>query len=434
MIISGKSSRKAAVSLIFAIALIPLLMIVGLAVDFGFYNEAQAQLDMAADSAAFHAVRIAVQLYQNNDPNYLAQAKQAGNAWFQAQLGNLAQSQTTVTPTVQILPPNSTSNQITATVNYAGVIVTHFAGIFPGSWPEYPNWGISGAATAVISTITYSEFDFAVDNSSSMLIGATSTDIQTLEALTPCSNQALAVQNTPQSAQPLIGPNGGAGAYSWYFDPTGAQDNTSSHPAPNATQAGLKVPYGYGVFNYNALVNNVATQAWINQPIPTAAQPTGKCWPNVSATCFYVPNLTQAPPYLSSTATAYFNSISRTTGLCAKGGGNSTRLSGQAAVYRNEGATVTQANVPQAPCAFACHTDTNNNDYFGLARQAGVTLRFDVVKNALTSTSQPTPGVIQTLINYVTTSEGLDPVTVGLYAFNSSFGSRPRPLKTPWRH
>jgi Flp pilus assembly protein TadG len=428
-LLSGRPGREAAVSLIFAIALIPLLMLVGLAVDFGFYNEAQAQLNMAADSAAIQAVRIAVQLYQSNNPNYVTQAQQAGIAWFQAQLGNLPQAQGTVTPIVQITPPTSSSNQITAKVNYAGVIVTHFAGVFPGSWPEYPNWGIAGAATAVISTITYSEFDFAVDNSSSMLIGAGTSDIQTLEALTPCSSQALAVQNTPQSAQPLIGGNGTVGAYSWYFDGNGAQDNNSTLPAPNATQAGLYVPYGYGVFNYSATVNNIATTGWINEPAPTAAQPTGECWPNVSAACFYVPGLTQVPSYLSATAAQYFNPISPTTGLCQQGGGNSTQLAVQGAVFTTEGKTVALANVPQAPCAFACHTDTNPSvtnpaayqDYFGLARQAGVTLRFDVVKNALTSQSQQAPGVIQTLINYVTKSGGLNPVTVGLYAFNSTF-------------
>ena len=70
------SGRQGAVSIMFATAIIPLTMSVGLAVDYGFYVQALAQSTMAADSAAIHAVRIAVTNY--NSGGNATSAGQAG--------------------------------------------------------------------------------------------------------------------------------------------------------------------------------------------------------------------------------------------------------------------------------------------------------------------------------------------------------------------
>jgi Flp pilus assembly protein TadG len=414
------SGSRAAVSLIFAIAIVPLLMMVGLAIDFGFYTQADAELNMAADSAAMHAVRIALQLYEKGDSSTAAAqaAQTVATNWYGAQLGHVAQLQSAITPTISVTF-NAGTNQFTAKVNYAGVIVTHFGQLFPGSWPEYPNWGIAGAATAVISTLTYSEFDFLVDDSSSMLIAADPTGIRAMEAATPCSAAAAAVQQT--TPQPLIGTPTAPGGYSWYYDASGALDNNSPNQAPNAP--GVFVPYGYGIFNYTVPGPNGTTQAAsTNEYFPPPAASTGRCDPAFTGdstpgsptdACFYVPGQTTAiaNPILNP-------AISPTTKLCTSGGGTSNRLNAQKQVY-------TQTNVPQAPCAFACHTDAGNNDYYGVARANNVTLRFDVVQSALTNQTvtqtDPTLGVIPTLENYVQSAGSLNPVSVGVYYFNAGF-------------
>jgi len=420
---SKRTSRKATVSLIFAIALIPLLMMVGLAIDFGFYGQAESQLDAAADSAALQAARIAVQMYAQenqgsdkaNVQDALNKGQIAGRAWFEAQLANVPQAQSRIQPTIQ-MSFNAAANQITAQVNYAGVILTHFAKLFPASWPEYPNWGIAGAATAVISTLTYSEFDFVVDNSSSMLIAAGPTGIQAMEGLTPCSTQAKNMETT--APQPLAGTSlvnsGYAESYSWYYDPNGAPDNNSAYKAPNSN---TPIPYGYGIFSYQDNNKKIQQTNYIKPPITK----TGECAPEFSTSamaggygseCFYVPGQTTAVrnPLINP-------QIDPTTRLCKTGGGAAPFLNTKNEIY-------TQQNVPQAPCAFACHTDASNNDYYGLARANTVTLRFDVIQQALTATqsekSQPL-GVIPTLENYVQNTGSLNPVTVGFYYFNNKF-------------
>jgi hypothetical protein len=406
-----------------------MLMMVGLAIDFGFYTEAQSQLDLAADSSALHAVRIALQVYENesqaNSQTSVADAlnkgQTAGTAWFTAQLGNVPQSQYSITPTVQ-LSFNSATNQITAQVNYAGVILTHFAKLFPANWPEYPNWGIAGAATAVISTLTYSEFDFLVDNSSSMLIASGPADIQALEALTPCSTQATALQTVPNSNQPLIG------AYSWYYDPTGAPDNNSAVSPPDAP--GTLIPFGYGTFTYKATTGPTAgNYETINDQLPNLPpqMASGECDPRFNANavtggyaneCFYVPGQTTSVPLPLLSPP-----LNPTTGLCTAtasgviGGATSQQ-------FNQQGQLTTISGVPQAPCAFACHTDPGNNDYYGLARANNIKLRFDVIQDALTATTAEKSlplGVIPTLENYVQNAGSLDPVTVGVYYFNANF-------------
>jgi hypothetical protein len=53
----------------------------------------------------------------------------------------------------------------------------------------------------------------------------------------------------------------------------------------------------------------------------------------------------------------------------------------------NKPAGLTAGSVPSGlgglQCAFACHWDANNNDYYGLARKNNVQLRFDVVQSAV---------------------------------------------------
>ena len=64
----------------------------------------------------------------------------------------------------------------------------------------------------------------------------------------------------------------------------------------------------------------------------------------------------------------------------------------------------------QAPCAFACHTSSSNNDFFGLSRNMSppIQLRLDVVQSAVA-------GVIQTLSD----KQQPNQFSVGVYAFNT---------------
>jgi len=68
----------------------------------------------------------------------------------------------------------------------------------------------------------------------------------------------------------------------------------------------------------------------------------------------------------------------------------------------------------QAPCAFACHSDSGGkgDDFYSLARNAGIELRTDVVQNAAAN-------VIQTLSD----KQQPNQFSVGVYAFNNTLSA-----------
>ena len=79
------------------------------------------------------------------------------------------------------------------------------------------------------------------------------------------------------------------------------------------------------------------------------------------------------------------------------------------------------SNVPQAPCAFACHwavgaSASNPTDYYGVARANNIPLRFDVVQSS-------SKNVVQSLINYLPNSPVPAPFHIGVYTFNTTVGT-----------
>jgi hypothetical protein len=401
--VRARVGRKASVSVLFATSFVTLLMMVGLAVDYSFYNEAETQLGLAADSAAMHAVRIAVQAVQQQQSNYAAQGQAAGSAWFYAQAGSVPQLKLLNPPSVQVYF-NTSNNLLTATVSYTGVVVTHFGALFPGHWQNWPNWGIAGNATAVISAETYIEFDFLADNSSSMLIASTAAGIAAMDNLTPCSTQSATAYQTIDSA------------YSWVYNPTtlyGGPNNNSSQRPANAQSSTTYIPYGYGVFSYS---NTSRGTTNVNEVLPTTSPQVGSCDPNFTGPTSGTGNQC---PYVPAK-----NNIIHTNGYGQCANANNVPTGGGPGNYvDSHGALQTNGtNVPQAPCAFACHYaavangQTYSNDYYGLARQNNVQLRFDVVQSSMET-------VIQSLINFLPNSPVPAPFKVGVYSFNSTFGS-----------
>jgi Flp pilus assembly protein TadG len=421
----ASNRREGAVSVLFATAVVAMLMIVGLSVDYAFYDEAEMQLNMAADAAAMHAVRVAVQAIIKNQSNYVAQGQAAGQQWFLAQAGTIPQAKVVNTPSISV-GFNSSNNLVTAQVSYTGVVATHFGGIFPAVWTNWPNLGVAGGATAVQSAETYIQINFLLDNSSSMLIAADNSGIGIMNQITPCSTQAAgSLQNMD-------------GTYSWVYNTTpayGGPNNNSSSTAACATST-TYVPYGFGTMpSYQAKINNgncggsKATTAYANELVPPTNTVQGGCdsrFSGGSTLCPYVPQLLN----LKVTAT--------TTGSYAQCvDANGQPRGGITTNYypvspTTDKTTVKQnTNTPAAPCAFACHWTSSlqpgtnyTNDYYGLARQNNITLRFDVVQNAAET-------VVNDLINYLPQSLVPAPFSVGVYTFGNSLTTVYSPPSTP---
>jgi Flp pilus assembly protein TadG len=353
--------RRGAVAVLFALSLLPITLAVALAVDYSFYIEAQAQLNLAADAAALHAVRVASSAYANSGGTTTTAAAQAagvtsGQQWFAAQVGTIGSA--TISPanvavnvTYSASPPG-----FTATVSYSGTVSTHFGKFIVSAW------NISNTSTAVVQS-AYVEFVMLLDNSSSMLLGATVADMLKMERLTPCStesaNEGLAMNN-----------------YSWAYPPG----------------------VGYPGYNFS-LTNQQATGQALHYTLPLTTVIQGACDKNYDgdpSLCFYLPQQT-----LLGTGPNP-SQINPTTGYCTPSGG--------AAASSTE-----PVNTPQAPCAFACHnmpTDATgySPDYYGLAKNNNVQLRFDVVHTAANQ-------IIQTLM---TTRQSANQYSVGIYEFNKN--------------
>ena len=396
--------RKGAVSVLFASSVIAMLMMVGLSVDYSFYNEAQTQLNMAADSASIHAVRMAVQAVLQQQSNYVAQGVAAGQQWFIAQAGNVTQAKYVDSPTglpTVTVSFSSATNLMTATVNYTGLVTTHFGGLFPVKWQNWPNWGIAGSATAVESTQTFIEFDMLLDNSSSMLIAATSGGIAQMNAATPCSAAAATAGQGADSA------------YSWYYNKTtsyGGPNNNSSTKESNATTT-TYIPYGYGTFTYTARSGTVAA----NELIPPTTPVTGECNPSFTGS-------TTAPTNQCAYIASMTNIITKNGyAQCASASGTIT--GGGPGYYNINNVAGRFKTCPQAPCAFCLPLGSRfrvppiRPIITALRAKNGIQLRFDVVQTSAAS-------VVQSLINYLPSSPvpGAVPYRRS-YTFNTALGT-----------
>jgi Flp pilus assembly protein TadG len=167
---------RGSVSVLFALSALPLLTLVGLGIDYGFWCQSYATLSMAADAAAMNAARVAVTGESQNDPNYVREGWVAGMVWFSANGGpyvNNATAKVTVSGT----------NIVTAQVQFTGTVPAMLGGFLL----RKTTYQISGGASAVATLAPYLNVDILLDNSSSMDIGATPTDIFIMQEITACA-------------------------------------------------------------------------------------------------------------------------------------------------------------------------------------------------------------------------------------------------------
>jgi len=342
--------RRGAVALIAGLSLVPMVLMVGLAIDYSFFAEARSQVQLAADAAAAHAVRAAAETFALETSEGASQSvaeaaavtagNLAGSNWFQAQLGQLPtasvplSAQTCSTPTANVLCVDTTANSnpvgFSADVAYSGSYPPFFDGLFHTS----STWGIDGTSGATAG-YGYAEIVVMLDTSPNMELGADQTDIVNMQDLSTCPTSSAVTGN---------GLGGGTNK-SYITTNTWLANNTGAYiyNATGYTSASPNAPVSLN-FDEGAIVN-------------------------------YTPDANPENP-----------------GKCANG-----------------------TFGPNAPCAFACHTDNNHvgaasQDLYGIARQNGVKLRLDVVLSA-------TEQVIQTMIQNEQTANQF---SIGVFQFNTN--------------
>jgi Flp pilus assembly protein TadG len=189
-----RRDRSGAVSVLFATAAVPLIGCLGLAIDFAFVTQARQQLVVAADTAVLSAIKTAANQFLSKDSDFQNEGQLNGRQWFTAQLGSLRGANNDA-PGVVVSRNGVT---FTGSVTYTGHIPAHFAQIF-----GFKNFNVTGVSTASIQLNAYVNNYLFLDNSGSMLIGASTSDVNLLQSITACSPES---GNSQQGTSAWTGP------------------------------------------------------------------------------------------------------------------------------------------------------------------------------------------------------------------------------------
>ncbi|ACA17156.1 conserved hypothetical protein [Methylobacterium sp. 4-46] len=163
------ADRSGSIGMMFVVTLVPVLLLVGAAVDFTSYQKARTELDAVADQAVLAAVSAAGMKMSQADAE-AAMAKLFTDA--AAALPNVSAS-----PRAATAP--TTDGVRTASLTYSATIRTGIMRL-----AGFSTVAFGGTATAASPNPIFTDFYLLLDNSPSMGVAATTADIATMVANT----------------------------------------------------------------------------------------------------------------------------------------------------------------------------------------------------------------------------------------------------------
>jgi Flp pilus assembly protein TadG len=217
------ANRRSAIAMVFALSLVPLVLLVGLAIDYSFYVQTSLQVNRAAEAAAIQAVRTAAAGYaldiDHSDTvtqattDAISDGELAGQKWFAVQASNLVRgSAGTPSVTVQTNSGGNGGAGFNATVSYTFTYPPFFNSLFGDS----NSWVHANSATAEAG-YQYVEVLLLLDTSASMEIGANQSDIATLSDNSICLPQISNFDTLGMGAMYAVG------VYQYPYDQYGSQ-------------------------------------------------------------------------------------------------------------------------------------------------------------------------------------------------------------------
>jgi len=193
--------RRGNVAAIFAVMLVPIVFMSGMALDFSSAMQKRAKLNAAADAAALAAVTPAMMTQSS------AAATTAATNIFTAQASGISGLNYSA-PTITV---SDAGLYRTVTVSYTATSVNNFPNVLGNQ-----TWSLSGTSQASSYTAPNINFYLLLDNSPSMAVAATTAGINTMLAATanaPSNGQnaggcAFACHESNPSADNLGNPGG----------------------------------------------------------------------------------------------------------------------------------------------------------------------------------------------------------------------------------
>ena len=191
--------RKANVAVITALTIVPIIFLLGMTLDFTQAIRKKEQLDAAADAAAIAAVRPAM-LMQSD-----AVAQATANAIFMSTANSMSGLAAIPIPNITITDVGLQRN---VAVTYSAASLNNFPKVLMNN----ASWPISGAASAKAAAAPNMNWYLLMDDSPSMGIGASISDINTLILKTaPSLQPASSSQNCGFACHEThIGTDGGS--------------------------------------------------------------------------------------------------------------------------------------------------------------------------------------------------------------------------------
>src|SRR5882757_4399859 len=175
-----RRNKSGNVAVIFALTLVPVISVIGCAVDYSRANQIRSKLVAAADAASVGSV-------SKTAPGFIAAGAMMSDGSIQAGVDDAtkifnanANSQTGFT--LASLTPTMTKagSVITSTVQFSADVPTTFLGVIGKSAMT-----VTGTSTSTASMPLYIDFYLLLDNSPSMGVGATPADVTTMVNNTP---------------------------------------------------------------------------------------------------------------------------------------------------------------------------------------------------------------------------------------------------------
>jgi hypothetical protein len=165
------------VATMFAISAVPMMVAIGMAIDYARLATLQTKLNHAADVATLGSISKDAQPFLNTPTQ--ASVQKIFNAPAAAEIagGTITTFSATVTPSV---------TNLTVTVSYTATLPLVF-----GAFLGHPVGTVSGLSTASVNAPPYVNFYLLLDNSPSMGLGATATDINNLITLTASQSSTV---------------------------------------------------------------------------------------------------------------------------------------------------------------------------------------------------------------------------------------------------
>ncbi|MFK0164047.1 TadE/TadG family type IV pilus assembly protein [Rhizobium sp. NPDC090279] len=165
-----------------ALVAVPLIAVGGLALDVTNAMLVRTELQNAADAAAVGAIAdsspaVAAAMAMTTDGTVNIGQSDANKLFFGQASSDLQNTQVSVSAAIL-----RTGNIVSSTVNFSAAVPTTLSQIIGKT--SIP---VSGSASAQYQTANFMDFYMLLDNTPSMGIGATLTDIQTMVANTPDS-------------------------------------------------------------------------------------------------------------------------------------------------------------------------------------------------------------------------------------------------------